>query len=317
MIRLERILCAFDFSELGEEALATACSLVPRLDARLTVLHVIEPVPGLDLPQPMVEGEEVRVRDDLEHVFERIAATRLPGRARGTPSWELQLRRGRPSLEIPRAARELEADLLVLGARGRTGVSRIWIGSVAESTVRMAACPVLTVRSVRNHAPLPKTPLAHVKTILVPTDFSEGAAHAFEYAALLARRFDARIFLFHASEDATRIPLVYAPQAPFPVPLEEVRRNLLARARRELDRFLAERVQDGLNVRPLLIECRSAFRAILWTAQSESADLIVMGTHGRSGLPHLLLGSVAERVLRAAPCPVLTVRNPRHLSAGG
>jgi nucleotide-binding universal stress UspA family protein len=140
------------------------------------------------------------------------------------------------------------------------------------------------------------------KTILVPTDFGDVAAAALDYAIELATAFDARIVLLHAFE----IPAVGFPDAALGL-TADLGSRILEGARAGLDGLLAER--KGLRV-PIQtrVEQNDAWRAILDVAQRESVDLIVIGTHGRRGLPRALLGSVAEKVVRMSPIPVLTVR---------
>jgi len=113
-------------------------------------------------------------------------------------------------------------------------------------------------------------------------------------------------------QDTGRIPLVYSQHVPVPLPMEELRRGMLDRSRAELDRFEKEKLPPDVEHEAVLSESASPHAEILNVAKDQGADLIVLGTHGRTGVPHLLFGSVAERVARQAPCPVLTVRNPGH-----
>jgi nucleotide-binding universal stress UspA family protein len=144
-----------------------------------------------------------------------------------------------------------------------------------------------------------------LKRILCPTDFSPPSEAALDTAIELARRFDADLELFHAQD----LPAYVFPDGVLPVS-PEILSSLESAAAKELDR-LAERARSA-GVR---ITTASAFGAnhveILRRADETHADLIVMGTHGRTGLAHVLLGSVAERVVRRARCPVLTVRSPQ------
>lgn len=142
--------------------------------------------------------------------------------------------------------------------------------------------------------------MTRFQTILCPTDFSPTAAVAFEYACDLARTFQARLVVLHAF-----FPAVLGSEVGHYVP-EEVR-TLRAAARKQLDELRP--TDPAMRVERLLREAPDA-RAILEAAADLKADLIVMGTHGRTGFRRLVLGSVAEEVLRAAPCPVLTVKAP-------
>jgi nucleotide-binding universal stress UspA family protein len=142
--------------------------------------------------------------------------------------------------------------------------------------------------------------------ILVPVDFSPQSDAALEYAIDLARRLDGRIVLAHVFS----VPAFAFPDASIPMPAQTVVEVQNA-SRTQLAK-LEERVrQAGVGVSSCLLE-GAPFVEIVRAARGEQADLIVMGTHGRSGLRHALLGSVAEKVVRKAPCPVLVVRPPGH-----
>jgi universal stress protein A len=138
------------------------------------------------------------------------------------------------------------------------------------------------------------------KTILVPTDFSDYADQALEYAAALAARLDAKIHLVHA----------------ITVPLNGVREmshssTLIESATKEAQAALDERAsryRDRVAMAPVRVEIGDAREVIDQVAEKIGADLIAMGTHGRRGVKRVLLGSVAESVVRSAPCPVLTIR---------
>jgi universal stress protein A len=145
----------------------------------------------------------------------------------------------------------------------------------------------------------------NVQRILCPTDFSEPSNEALELAIEMARRFDAELVLFHAHE----MPAYVFPDSVMPA-APTVLQQLEAAADAELRRASARVREAGVPVR-----IASAMGAqdleICRYAEEMHADLIIMGTHGRTGIRHALLGSIAEKVVRRAPCPVLTVR-PRH-----
>ena len=141
-----------------------------------------------------------------------------------------------------------------------------------------------------------------LKNILVATDFGESAAVAMAYGRDLARTFNARLHVAHMVED---IMLRYSPEVGFAVP--EMQRDLEAAARRDLDTLITDDDRKTLAVVPVVQTCASIPAAIVDYAKSNAIDLIITGTHGRGAVKHLLMGSVAERVVRTGPCPVLTV----------
>ena len=140
-----------------------------------------------------------------------------------------------------------------------------------------------------------------LKNIVVATDFSESAAVALAYGRELARTFNARLHLVHMVEDVmTR----YSPEVGFAVP--ELQKNLEEKSRRDLRALITED-DRSLSIIPVVETCINIPHALVDYAKTNAIDLIITGTHGRGPIQHLLMGSVAERVVRTAPCPVLTV----------
>ena len=148
--------------------------------------------------------------------------------------------------------------------------------------------------------------MINLKTILVPSDFSECSDAALRYGLELARRFDAELHLLHVVQDPATQP--WAAEG-LSVPLFEAVDQWQKDARQRLINAVpAGDMRRVTAVTTVATPCQE----ILRYAADENVDLIVMGTHGRGGVSHMLLGSIAERVVRRAPCPVLTVRSPQH-----
>jgi nucleotide-binding universal stress UspA family protein len=144
--------------------------------------------------------------------------------------------------------------------------------------------------------------------ILVPTDFSKYSQVALTYAAALAERFEAELYLLHVVQDlALFIPDAVAVAPPITVPVEQ----FTTASHEALNRLVNENNLQHLTVHRDVRE-GTPFYEIIRFAREKEIDLIVMGTHGHTGLVHVLLGSVTEKVVRKAPCPVLTVRHPEH-----
>jgi len=147
--------------------------------------------------------------------------------------------------------------------------------------------------------------------ILVPVDFSEPSSRTLQVAADLSRRYEAAVTLVHVYES----PVIRVPEVSMFISQAQVD-ELLAKLRTTLATAQREAEAAGaLQVSTQLLE-GSAASEIRDFAQQGAFDLIVMGTHGRTGVDHLLMGSVAERVVRTAPCPVLTIRMPSPAKAG-
>ena len=294
MTTLRRILCATDLAPASQPAWEEAQRLAALLKAELRLLHVVPPVPvplegyfPPDLYQTLVEGGE---RDARERLDRLVVDRRDPSLA-----VTVQLDRGAPAARILAVAAEESADLVVMGTHGRTGLDRLVLGSVADRVIRTATCPVLTVRT-RPAAPAPK-PLAR---ICYATDFSPSARAAWPYAVALAEAAGADVDLLHVT------PQPVADRHLSPEALGRMARLLREQGEAQVDQFLADSPlpPDRIHV---AVRPGDPGEQILHWAQARTADLVVMGTHGWSGLLRWMLGSVAHHVIQLAPCPVLTV----------
>ena len=148
-----------------------------------------------------------------------------------------------------------------------------------------------------------------IKNILVATDFGEAADAALCYGRELAGRFGATLHVLNVIENFYVTTFGAETYSAF---VPEMQRELEDAARKRLDETLIDSDGSGPQTRPAVMTSGSPAYAIVDYAQEFDVDLIVMGTHGRGALAHLMMGSVAERVVRIAPCPVLTVRHPEH-----
>ena len=150
--------------------------------------------------------------------------------------------------------------------------------------------------------------MTSLRIILVPSDFSETSDVARGYAKELVRRFDGVLHLLHVVSDADISP---GTEAFWGVSAQELQRRRVAEATAKLEGLCSAEEQTAFRVQTV-VEVGTPFVVIVRYARRHGVDLIVMGTHGRGAVKHLLLGSVAEQVVRQAPCPVLTVRHPTH-----
>ena len=150
--------------------------------------------------------------------------------------------------------------------------------------------------------------MIRIKNVLVATDFSEPSTVALEYGREIARTYDATLHVIHVTEDL-RWRFAADGTPTFPTGAQE---DFEAAARARLDAILNDEDRTQLRARAVVNTAVNTPEAIVAYSKAEAIDVIVMGTHGRSGFTHVLLGSVAERVVRLAPCPVLTVRHPEH-----
>jgi nucleotide-binding universal stress UspA family protein len=144
-------------------------------------------------------------------------------------------------------------------------------------------------------------------TILFATDFSEGSKDALPYAVDLAKRYDAKLFFVHVVYDVSRTTGWYVPH----VSVEEMYRDLEKAAKTELEKIFIDDMRGFKNIEHVVMK-GNPYEEITKFAEANKIDLIILATHGRTGLDRLLFGSTAEQVVRYAPCPVLSVRLPKH-----
>lgn len=146
-----------------------------------------------------------------------------------------------------------------------------------------------------------------IKSILFPTDFSEGSAQALRYAVDLANRYGAKLYLLHVIYDIAKGAGWYVPH----ISMDQLYKDIEEGAKKELERFGNEEIGDFKNVERAIIK-GVPHEEIINFAKNNKIDLIVIGTHGRKGLDRILFGSTAAQVVRFAPCPVLSVRIPSY-----
>ncbi|MEO8257293.1 MAG: universal stress protein [Acidobacteriota bacterium] len=147
-----------------------------------------------------------------------------------------------------------------------------------------------------------------IKHVLVATDFSEPSDAALNYGRELARTFAATLHVLHVTDNLT---LQYGLEG-YSTLLPEMQEDVEASARQQLEGLLTEQDRVVLRAKPAVITAVAKAAAIVDFASDHAIDLIVMGTHGRGAVGHFLMGSIAEHVVRTAPCPVLTVRHPER-----
>ncbi|GAB4345340.1 MAG: universal stress protein [Candidatus Abyssubacteria bacterium] len=150
--------------------------------------------------------------------------------------------------------------------------------------------------------------MIRIEKILFPTDFSEPSRYAFRYALSFAREYGAKLYVLHVIEDIQYLANAYMFDVPIMPSFADMEQNRL----KELQEFI-DRELEGEDVQIEKVVRRGRpFMEIIQMARDEKVDLIVTATHGRGGLEHVLFGSVAEKVVRKAPCPVLSIRSPEH-----
>ena len=294
---IKKILCAIDRSPSSLQAFGYAIALAKWQSARLNLLEVIEeaPPPGASRA-PTSDGVPNETRRALERDLRRV----LTARRASDVKVEISMRKGNVVQEILAQARTSRSDLVVIGTHGRGGVQRLVLGSVAEKVLRLATCPVLTVRRGVRLARRNRSPF---ETILCPTDFSAAANKAVAYAKRLAQEADAKLILMTAVEWPFGEAVMSGAVA-------ELRKSIELDASEALTRLLP-RPADGPRAQAI-VALGKASAAIVKVARARSADLIVMGVSGRGALDVALLGSTTHHVIREGAWPVLTVQTGKR-----
>ncbi|BCR03582.1 hypothetical protein DESUT3_06510 [Desulfuromonas versatilis] len=292
MTKLKTILVASDLSVNADSAIRRAALLAKQSGAKLELLHVLEDWPweapdSLQLPpEPLLRLLTDEAREMLQEQADRTAGDGL--------RLDLRVEAGRGFVGIIRRARKIGADLIVVGAHGRRSMRDLFLGTTAEKVARKGDRPVLVVKTPA------ETPY---RRVLAPTDFSEASRRAFFTALDLAP--DASFDLLHVYRlwGAGRLSLATIGDEG----LQRYHRQLLEKAETQMKEYLHD---VNLGTRRLKRHLRQGHPPSLIPAQAAElgVDLVAVGTEGLSGLPYLLLGSVAEHVMRHAECDVLAVK---------
>lgn len=290
---IRRILFATDFSTCARHAEQYVGFLAAAYGAAVHVVHVLEIYGDMYIPEILLEQRQRETAERLAEMARRLTQRTDAVTHRGIA--------GIPSVLICEAAIADDTDLIVMGTHGRTGLEHILLGSTAERVLTIAPCPVLTVREAKgSEAQLDNRPI-HFEQVLVPIDFSDCCFDALEYGVQIAKAMSAQLTLLHVLE-----PIVYGMGFMLTPAMEQDQQYA-----KEQMKTLAGKVRAyGILVSETIYGGLPADSIVDW-ARAASCDLIVMGTHGRRGVAHLLKGSVAEAVLRRASCPVLAVKRAK------
>lgn len=294
------ILVPLDGSSIAEEALPVAGTIAHRSGRQVHVVSVLYPVPFLvasgeeSLPDPTLDAElRQQMAEYLEFTAEALETTH------GVEVSHALLE-GAPAHALADHARSIRASLIVMTTHGHSGLNRLWLGSVSDRLLRWSQAPVLLLR------PTIGAQQTEFRRILIALDgLAEGEKilePAFGLGSLCA---DSEFTLVQVVEPPvaliTRMAMYPTKMRPHWRELEE------NRARSYLQRIASSMRARGLHVASRLIASRGIADRILELAGSLRADLVVVGTHGAQGLERMLLGSVADKVVRGASMPVLVV----------
>jgi nucleotide-binding universal stress UspA family protein len=284
--RFENILFATDFSPAAARAIPFVKKIARHFQSNLVALHVRPPVVN-----PMTQPGSWPVDVEAAKVFDKDHREQLLDTFAGINT-EVLIEEGDIQSRLDKAIKEHNTDLVIIGTRGRTGLAKMLLGSVAEEIFRTVPCPVLTVGQ---HSEARK---ANIREILFATDFASEGPAAAAYAISLAQEFEARLTLLHV--------------VPEPKPGELVSWSDVQDSSKKLLRKLVPSEAEAWCKPEYFVEHGDPGERILDLANLREVDLIVLGARPEKGVPgaatHLPI-AVAHKVVAHANCPVLTVRN--------
>ena len=306
MARTTCILCPVDFSEFSRHALDWAVRLARWNKAQVIALHVFANWPAVDVVPSLSSGTlpKVSLKDVDREALSRLLKEFVAPYAHANVKVDATV------VESPAVDREIlaqavarHAGVIVIGSHGRSGFQRLLLGSITEKVLRAARCPVMVVPP---HATAATATSTHPFTrILCPVDFSCDALAALSEVCALARKADAAV---------TVLNVIDVPAALYEMPgfdIDLYRREAVARSRARLTEFIPERTARELEV---IVSEGKPDKEILRVAIERGVNLIVMGVTSRHAVDLAVFGSTTHRVVRGAPCPVLTIRHEESAS---
>ena len=304
MLAFKQILCPIDFSDTSTRALTYAAAVATWNESQLTVLHVS---PALNEHAAVDESRRTPYPDSrvdviarLRRSIEQAGATALNARplVQEGDAWQM----------IVNCVAAINADLLVMGTHGLGGFRRLLLGSVTEKVVRTATCPVLTVPP---SAPETTARPIQFKNILCAVDYSPSSLKALEYALALGHQANGCVTVLYALEymdpEESLEPSAFDPCREAALESQRRREELIDYTRERLHTQLAGESRTRCAIKEV-VAINRAYKGVLQQAAASDVDLIVMGAQGSGGIELMLYGSNTHHVVRAAKCPVLTVR---------
>ena len=293
-MQIKKIICATDFSDQANYAVFYGAFLAREFKAKFYLSHVI------DLSSATMYGEAtfgfesqiIHMEDFAYERMKRIMSER-------EIEWEPLIATGSAADEIARLAEEKGADIAITATRGRSGLKRLILGSVTEHLMRILHCPLLTVRGSEKD----RSKEIKFKRILVGTDFSSDSNLAYEYGLSLAQEFQSELHLVHVLEPPSYRDLPKSVDAES----EIIRKKLHEELNKKLEGMVPVDAFNWCKPKTTLL-AGDPHEELSKYADIQNIDLIVLGVTGHSLVESLFVGSTTERVIRKAPCSVLSVR---------
>lgn len=307
---IKNILVPIDFSRMSIQGIETAKRLGRGFGAAIHVAHVYQPAYPAGFMGPVVAWGELPVSFE-EETSKQLAQQlkTLAGRCGLSPRDKTHLRKGAPVFDvICGLAAEIPADLLVVSTRAYRGTKRFFLGSTAERLVQHCPCPILVGRKSAAQLPmnpLPAEPALRIDKILVPADFSSCSLEGLRYAIQFAEKFAAKITVLHV------LDLGYSRPTDIHATYDLTRHARAARKDgKEQMRKFVRLVKFGRVRFDTALVIGTPVEEISDSALAQDVDLIITSTHGLTGFKHILIGSIAEHLVRQSRVPILVV--PSH-----
>jgi nucleotide-binding universal stress UspA family protein len=301
MKRFHTLIAAVDFTSSCRNALREAVRIASATGTRVVAIHVMEEELANQLKKAMA-ASQATVRAEWETRLRKFVEDSDISASAGSAGGafvEMEVRIGHPFAELAEACRVHRADLLVMGVKGADGGAHR-VGVIAAKCVRKAPADVLLISDDA------RGPFRHLVTCV---DFSDNSAKAVQYALEVARQDGASLDCVHVYQSALALSLDYGGlAAPMPVGADA---ETLEHWNRELENFIRPLVDSDHASVPVtlrVIERVNIREAIVDHVNERQADLVVLGTRGKTGLRELLIGTTAEKVVANAPCSILAVK---------
>jgi len=286
MIHIHKIMVPVDFSEPSKKAVNYALSLALQFDSRLILAYI--------------GGDLAKYESSKADLLELI-----PAECREVLNFEIIVKYGDVRAELIGIIEDRQVDLVVMGTHGRPYFERLLLGSVTDRVLRKVHVPIMTVAHLNPEKEIHKPGAVPLQRILYATDFSNGSEDALQFSVRLAHGFDASLLVAHVIQPSDAMVQGLQAAAYLPTYAEGVR----ARAEEQLARTVALVSDGSVPVTTALVE-GVPYEAINALAEQHQADLIVLNVRSKGVLERAILGTTAERVIRTARVPVLSLPLP-------
>jgi len=298
MLTIKKILFPTDFSQAATDALLQALYLAEQYKAELHFFHVMDPFDDPNNPSHHFPTQEEILELVQQQMASNLAQAYLKRKGKHVHVFEKQERGIAVAPTIVDYVSEHEIDLVVMGTHGRSGFGHLLLGSVAEEIVRRSPCPVMTIRGKKEgRSMLP------INRILVPVDFSGHAQKALAHAAQLAGLYGAELQVLHVIQEIVHPAFYVGGRTSIFEFMPQVESESTKHIQELIDEIVPKDIPYGIYLRE-----GHPTQEIVNFIEHHKSDLVVIATHGLTGIEHFLLGSVAEKVVRLAPVPVFTVK---------